>query len=562
MAGGVKRVASVVTRRVGNFYHLNFLGLAFGLYGYFLALTPTLMPRNAFYLGLIAGLGFAIGYGIGVLVSYIWRWLRVPEPTPAIKSQTWRTALPLFAMLIITFGFEAASWQNEVRLLVGEEPLDGASIGNVVWVSFVTLTVVLLVSRLIRGLTHIIKRQVAKVRILPRKLVTLLSVGIVSALLVMVFNGVFVDSFKDFANKTYSTANDRDKPGVEPVTSSLRSGGPDSAVSWHSLGREGRSFVATGPSQADIAEFTGREAAEPIRVYAGYLSAETLQERAALAVEELERTGAFDRQILVVMTATGSGWIEPQTADALEYMWGGDSALVTIQYSYLPSWMSLIFNQKDATDAGRLLFEAVYERWSQLPEDERPKLIAYGLSLGSFGSQAAFSSASDYLQRTDGALYAGTPSFAEPWKRFTTDRDSGSPQILPVYQDGQTLRFAATIDDIMSTEPGPWGQPRVLYLQHPSDPVVWWNPDLILQKPDWLSETRGYDVSPRMQWYPFITFIQVTIDQFFGVDVPNGHGHNYPPTIVNAWRAVTQPDNWTDAENAKLQELINQYERS
>ena len=44
-------------------------------------------------------------------------------------------------------------------------------------------------------------------------------------------------------------------------------------------------------------------------------SADTVQERADLAVEELERTGAFDREIVVVATSTGTGWIDPDAAD-------------------------------------------------------------------------------------------------------------------------------------------------------------------------------------------------------------------------------------------------------
>ena len=56
-------------------------------------------------------------------------------------------------------------------------------------------------------------------------------------------------------------------------------------------------------------------------------------------------------------------------------MTGGDSAIVSIQYSYLPSWISYLVDQKEAREAGRALFDAVYDRWSQLSIDDRPKLI-------------------------------------------------------------------------------------------------------------------------------------------------------------------------------------------
>ena len=104
-----------------------------------------------------------------------------------------------------------------------------------------------------------------------------------------------------------------------------------------------------------------------------------------------------------------------------------------------------------------------------------------------------------------------------------------------------------------------WQFPRVLNMQHASDPVVWFNFDLLLEKPDWLSEPRGPDVSSKMQWYPFVTFFQVTVDQFFGVTVPNGHGHNYPNTIVNAWASISPPSDWNPSQALRLQGIINSY---
>ena len=124
---------------------------------------------------------------------------------------------------------------------------------------------------------------------------------------------------------------------------------------------------------------------------------------------DLERAGGFDRANLLVATTTGSGWLDAGAIDSFEYLTGGDSAIVTIQYSYLPSWLSYLVDQKKAREAGRELFDAVYERWSQLPQDDRPELFVFGLSLGSFGGETAFSGEYDLANRTDGALLAGPP---------------------------------------------------------------------------------------------------------------------------------------------------------
>jgi uncharacterized membrane protein len=274
-------------------------------------------------------------------------------------------------------------------------------------------------------------------------------------------------------------------------------------------------------------------------------------------VEELERTGAFDRSVLVVAGATGTGWTEPQQMAALEYLWGGDTAIATMQYSYLPSWISFLVDADRASEAGRELFDAVHARWSELPEGDRPQLVSYGLSLGSFAAQAAFGSAGDLQTRVDGALYVGTPSFTPLWRTITDGRDAGSPEWQPVVDDGETVRFGTDAADLEDLGPD-WGAPRVAYLQHASDPVVWWSWDLITRQPDWLVEPRGPDVSGRVRWFPVITWVQVTVDQFFGVNVPDGHGHNYASQVVGAWADVTQPPGWTPQELTDLQALIDE----
>ncbi len=552
--------ASRTGRKLQKFYRLNFTGALIGFLGYLAALTPSLMPRPAAFMGIIAGFGFVIGYGLGVLASYFIRSLHFMEPSKPSKRIAWNVLFASMSVVAIVYGFAAAAWQNDVRLLVGEQALKGTEIADVVLFAILSASLVLALSRIIRLGSNAIKQLIFKVPRIHRRLATLFSVVVAGGLIILIFNSVILNGFLTLANRVYSSANQGTASGIAQPTSSLRSGATGSAVSWQELGRQGRNFVGGGPTTQQIAQFNGAPALQPIRVYAGIDSADTIQKRADLVVQELERTGAFNRKVLVVMTATGSGWIEPQSADSIEYMYGGNSALASIQYSYLPSWITLIAGRKDATDAGKALYEAVYSRWNQLPPNARPRLIAYGLSLGSFGSQSNFSGANDLAARTNGALFLGTPSFSNPWLEFTNSRDSSSPEIMPVYKSGNIVRFTATNSDIIAAEKNWPSASRTLYVQHPSDPVVWWSPDLIFHKPDWLKEPRGYDVSSSVHWYPFITFLQVTIDQFFGTSVPNGHGHNYANTIVNAWTAVANPGGtWNSAKAMQLQTIIDNY---
>src|SRR5690625_6452747 len=112
------------------------------------------------------------------------------------------------------------------------------------------------------------------------------------------------------------------------------------------MGRQGRRFLSSVPSARYIAQFLGEEAEEPIRVHAGMNSAETMEERADLALRELIRTVAFSRKILVLITPTGTGWIDPGGIDPLEYLHYGDIASVAAQYSYLPSPLALLLDRK------------------------------------------------------------------------------------------------------------------------------------------------------------------------------------------------------------------------
>lgn len=374
-------------------------------------------------------------------------------------------------------------------------------------------------------------------------------------LFVFVFNGLIVHWLLAAANTSFKTVNNETQPGVAAPIDPMRSGGPGSLIPWASLGNQGRIFVAGGPTATDLLQFNGASPRQPIRAYAGLDSAPTAAERAALAVRELQRTGAFSRRVLCVITTTGTGWVDPKSVDPLEYMYNGDTAMVGLQYSYLPSWISFLVDKDRAHEAGRELINQVYSAWSALPAGHRPKLLIFGESLGSFGAESAFSGSDDMRNRTDGVVFLGPPNKNTLWTEFVTHRDKGTPEIRPTYRNGATVRFGAE-PSALSHPSAPWATPHVVYLQHPSDPIVWWSPRLMLNRPDWLAEPRGDDVIPAMRWYPFVTFWQTTADMVFSTGVPNGHGHNYGAQPVAAWAAVAAPDGWTAERTAALEAII------
>ncbi len=534
---------------------LNYLGLVVAVLFYAFSMLPSLMPRTSLVQGIVTGFALVAGYGIGTLISHLIRWFSEKDVPARFKHYAWILFYIVAPIVVLVYAILGNIWHDEVRGLIGLEPDNGLLLFPVLIAAVLVAMGVLAVSRAIRKLFRFLLKKIDKV--LPRRVSITLSLFIVGFSIYGLASGLFGTVFIGVANSYYSERDKTVPAGFEQPENALRSGSPESLSSWETIGFQGRKFVAGGPSQAEIANYSGTDAQEPIRVYVGLKAAETAEDRAKLAVEELKRTGAFEREVLVLATTTGSGWLEPPTVNAVEYMYNGNTAIVSQQYSYLPSWISYLVDQSTATQAGQALYDEVYAAWAELPRDNRPKLIAYGLSLGSFGGQTPYSGINDLRLSIDGAFFQGTPNFTRLWRNTTDNRDAGSPEWQPTYRGGVTARFASTNEDITENQEA-WAFPRTLYMQHASDPVVWFDFSLITQKPDWLNETRGPDVSPATRWYPVVTFFQLAVDQAFSGKAPVGHGHQYGNSVVNGWAAVTNPADWSEQKSAKLQALINE----
>ena len=102
-----------------------------------------------------------------------------------------------------------------------------------------------------------------------------------------------------------------------------------------------------------------------------------------------------------------------------------------------------------------------------------------------------------------------------------------------------------------------WGPMRFVYIQHPSDPMTFFAPELLYQRPAWLVGERGPDVSPYLTWYPIVTFLQIAFDLPMSMSVPHGYGHNIDPaSYIDAWREVTEPKDWSADDTARLKRLF------
>ncbi|MGZ4642231.1 MAG: alpha/beta hydrolase [Blastococcus sp.] len=559
----------LLRRRGWRAFRADPAGLALATLFALQAMTPSLMPRSWVFQAVASGLSGAIGYGIGALVWSLLRRIpayqrladraraRIPERA---RRRIWLALLAAVPTSLVLVLVVASDWQRETRVLVGLPPETSSGWLRAAPVIIAIVAVVVALFRLLRLAARWIAALLRRWTGLPRGVAQAVGLAIVGVLAFGLFDKVLLGWELSAADAAFSLANSQTLPGVHQPVSPERSGSPTSLSPWSTLGVYGQQFVAGGPSRARMAKAAGIPEAsvkQPIRVYVGLGAGSTPARRAQLAVSELERTGAFARAVICVATSTGTGWIDSAAPKSLELMYGGNTAFVTTQYSYLPSWIGFLFDRARADAEGRALFDAVYTRVHQLPANHRPKLVVYGLSLGSAGSEGAFSSLGDVRERTDGALWAGPTNNNKLWSVLVARRDPGTTEAAPVYADGLVARFGDRTSDLLTPD-RPWLRPRVAYLMHPTDPVMWWSPHLLFDRPDWLAEPRGRGVPPSMRWYPVVTFWQVTVDLANAAYPPQGFGHNYGAQMLDAWALVLPPSGWTAADTARARAVFLQ----
>jgi uncharacterized membrane protein len=543
---------------------LKFVGVAFGALFFCLSLTPSLLPRDWLFQGLIGGINAAFGYGLGVVVGkatyrVVLRSARWWPPAPPVLFWMKAAVVVLAPAACVLMLIPAASWQRQVSALMGIDGPTTLGYLRTLIVAAAVLALLVSVFRVVIDAIKLLARMLIRRWHIHDEVALFIGTTIVVALLITLFNGVLVRGFFAGANALSQPQDAATRANVSQPLLPEKSGSPASLAPWDTLGFQGRNFVATGPHAAELTRLNGRPAKEPIRIYAGLNTANDDQGRMAVLIGELERTLAFTRKLLVIVPTTGTGWVDPVAARSLEMMYNGDTAIVGVQYSYLPSWVSFLADRQKSMDSGRMLIDTVHDWWQQFPSNHRPRLVLYGESLGSMAGQAAFGFLPDISRMGfDSVLWVGPPHESPLWHALIVRRDPGTTEVQPRYDNGRTVRFSEAIApaDVAGVAAPPWHGTRVLFLQHPSDPVVWWSPDLLSSKPGWLIEPPGRDRTASMRWYPVVTFWQVSADLTNAEGMPGGHGHNYSNTILDGWVAVAPPDGWTAADTERIRAAL------
>jgi uncharacterized membrane protein len=530
---------------------LGYVGLFIGAIFFAFSLTPSLLPRPFLVQGLLSGVSFAVGYGSGVGLVALWNYLQLPLIQGRARIVAKAIAAVFSGTLVVSFLWQALQWQNALRALMGMEESPGIQRMAIGLVAILTFGCLLAIARLFRGLFLRLSRWLH--RFVPQRVSHLIGIVAAAMLFWSVIDGVLVASVLRVADRSFQELDALIEDDMPPPVRPEQTGSSESLVNWKDLGRQGRRFVAGGPTPEALQGFFGVPTVAPIRVYVGLNSAEDAAERARLALDELERAGGFERSVLLLVTPTGTGWVDAVGQDTVEYLHRGDIATVVAQYSYLNSPLSLLTQASDGAEMARAMFSAVYGRWRMLPRETRPRLYLNGLSLGSFNSDVSFDLYDIIDDPFHGALWVGAPFRHESWKRVTAQRDPGSPAWLPQFRGGAVVRFANQ-DQRLDRGDARWGNFRIAFLQYASDPITFFSSGAAWREPQWMREPRGPDVSPDLRWFPVVTMLQLAADMVIGA-TPRGFGHEYAADdYIDAWYALTEPAGWTEAELARLRE--------
>jgi len=345
-----------------------------------------------------------------------------------------------------------------------------------------------------------------------------------------------------------------------PPLSAAVSGGPGSLIPWDTLSKQGRRYVSTYLRTEWIEYVMGEPpAADPIRVFVGLDSAPTEEERVELAMRELERTGAFDRSLLMVISPTGTGYVNYVAVEAAEYMTRGDITSVSHQYSKRPSVLSLD-TVPEGREQYRMLLEAIHARLAQRPQARRPRVVLFGESLGAWTSEAAFDDEGTegmLALGVDRGLWIGTP-YATKWK----DQVLGPPR---PDVDRSLVGAFNDFGEVEAMDPDERARLRYVMITHYNDAVAHFNSSLLFQRPDWLGDpARRPPTVPATEVYGSpTTFILTLVDLKNAANVVPGRfeaqGHDYRKDLARFVREVYALD-VTDEQLDHIESALRESE--
>ena len=247
-------IAMPSTRRLpATERRLDLAGAVVGVLAVLVALTPSLLPRPNWAQGLVCGLAFAVGYGVGVGLWRLAMALSQGRLRRTAEARWWIVTLVGIAGVAALMPL-AVEWQNSVREAVGETPTSGFDwlVGAAFYAIGATLAFSIGrgVARGWRALHRLAVRWIPgdrsrrRARVIDR-LATAAGMLIVASVALSVLS-LLLTTLSVQRNRAY------DPEFPQPV-SALRSGSEASLVEWDWVGQAGAKIVGGGPTASSHA---------------------------------------------------------------------------------------------------------------------------------------------------------------------------------------------------------------------------------------------------------------------------------------------------------------------
>lgn len=348
-------------------------------------------------------------------------------------------------------------------------------------------------------------------------------------------------------------------PDTPEVTGSAASGLP-----WNKQTREGARWLSMAlPPQTINSVMQIQDAKQPIRVYASTEVAATDEDRAQILLREIDRTKALERKAFAIFSPTGSGYVNYVANETFEYLMHGDCASAAIQYSVLPSALSLT-RVDEGTAQTRMVLQGVVERLLAIPAEKRPKFFLFGESLGSQVSEEMFrhlGSMGLLGTELDAALWIGTPA-ATKWR----DQIWGTSSLADAPSVNEAgIYLPRNLKDWIELEEQERDRIKFLLLQNGDDPIPKFGSQVLWRKPDWMgpANIRQMGNPKGTQWVPITTFLMTFLDMMNALVPTPGTfaegGHDYRAVLPRAIRETWRLDA-TDAQMERVNKALRQRE--
>ena len=342
-------------------------------------------------------------------------------------------------------------------------------------------------------------------------------------------------------------------PDIPEITGSSVSG-----HSWADQSREGRRWLSMVLRPEGISSIMGQPATQPIRVYAALSSADTEEGRAQILLDEIDRTHALERPYVALWSPTGSGYVNYVACETFEYLTGGDCASLAIEYSVLPSSLSLA-DVKRGTNQTRMVFAGIDKRLRQMDAKDRPRFFLFGESLGSQVSEEMFEGMGVFGPESLGieaGLWIGTPEATRWRQQLWGDRTMSAP---PAVGPG-SIYLPRWVGDWSQLDSEDRARVRYLLLQNGDDPIPKFWFELLWHRPAWLGPWgKRPPGSPRHTvWWPVTTFFATFIDVLNALAPTPGvfkeGGHDYrlevPEALREVWRLSATEEQMASVQSA------------